>query len=251
MLKNAVRQLCFVNPKQVICTSECPDTNIINSLISSYSLSGVFSPLCILKQEDRYLLISDSLPYFAAIKMNMVKVPAIIFPNNSSAEIVSLIYAYFYEKKDTFKLIESVKDLSKKYSASDISLNSGIPVKDIENYLFLGTLSKSTVRAIVLTEIDVSFAKALDYLQDNCKLAGAEVIKEQNLSVYSAEKMFSHINDKKPESKTVKPYDVKDVRFYVNSLLKIADLMKNKGMCRVDTKKTENGIDLTLHISES
>ncbi|MDY5481204.1 MAG: ParB/RepB/Spo0J family partition protein [Veillonella caviae] len=198
------------------------DEQSLASLAESVKNLGIFQPIVVRKQNNKYQIVAGERRYRAALMAGLETVPVVV-KNYNTEEMteVALVENLQREGLDPIEEALAYQGLMNTYKQTQemIAVRLGKSRSYIANMMRLLKLSASVQKDLIEGDLTVGQARPLLALRSGVQQTeAAERIKEGELSARQAEQLVKSMMGK--QSKTVKenPHDTAEVRALVDKL---------------------------------
>ena len=199
------------------------DEQSLATLAESIKNLGIFQPIVVRKQKDKYQIIAGERRYRAALMVGLETVPVVV-KNYNTEEMteVALVENLQREGLDPIEEALAYQGLMNTYKQTQemISARLGRSRSYIANMMRLLKLAASVQKDLIEGDLTVGQARPLLALRSAAQqVEAAERIKESELSARQAEQLVKAMMSKKTKSKdTTEPHDTAEVRALVDRL---------------------------------
>jgi len=193
------------------------------TLAESIKNLGIFQPIVVRKQKDKYQIVAGERRYRAALMVGLETVPVVV-KNYNTEEMteVALVENLQREGLDPIEEALAYQGLMNTYKQTQemISARLGRSRSYIANMMRLLKLAASVQKDLIEGDLTVGQARPLLALRSAAQqVEAAERIKEGELSARQAEQLVKAMMTKKTKSKdTTEPHDTAEVRALVDRL---------------------------------
>ena len=199
------------------------DEQSLATLAESIKNLGIFQPIVVRKQKDKYQIVAGERRYRAALMVGLEKVPVVV-KNYNTEEMteVALVENLQREGLDPIEEALAYQGLMNTYKQTQemISARLGRSRSYIANMMRLLKLAASVQKDLIEGDLTVGQARPLLALRSAAQqVEAAERIKEGELSARQAEQLVKAMMSKKTKSEdTTEPHDTAEVRALVDRL---------------------------------
>ena len=199
------------------------DEQSLATLAESIKNLGIFQPIVVRKQKDKYQIVAGERRYRAALMVGLEKVPVVV-KNYNTEEMteVALVENLQREGLDPIEEALAYQGLMNTYKQTQemISARLGRSRSYIANMMRLLKLAASVQKDLIEGDLTVGQARPLLALRSAAQqVEAAERIKEGELSARQAEQLVKAMMSKKTKSKdTTEPHDTAEVRALIDRL---------------------------------
>lgn len=199
------------------------DEQSLATLAESIKNLGIFQPIVVRKQKDKYQIVAGERRYRAALMVGLETVPVVV-KNYNTEEMteVALVENLQREGLDPIEEALAYQGLMNTYKQTQemISARLGRSRSYIANMMRLLKLAASVQKDLIEGDLTVGQARPLLALRSAAQqVEAAERIKEGELSARQAEQLVKAMMSKKSKSKdTTEPHDTAEVRALVDRL---------------------------------
>ena len=199
------------------------DEQSLATLAESIKNLGIFQPIVVRKQKDKYQIVAGERRYRAALMVGLETVPVVV-KNYNTEEMteVALVENLQREGLDPIEEALAYQGLMNTYKQTQemISARLGRSRSYIANMMRLLKLAVSVQKDLIEGDLTVGQARPLLALRSAAQqVEAAERIKEGELSARQAEQLVKAMMTKKTKSKdTTEPHDTAEVRALVDRL---------------------------------
>ena len=199
------------------------DEQSLATLAESIKNLGIFQPIVVRKQKDKYQIVAGERRYRAALMVGLETVPVVV-KNYNTEEMteVALVENLQREGLDPIEEALAYQGLMNTYKQTQemISARLGRSRSYIANMMRLLKLAASVQKDLIEGDLTVGQARPLLALRSPAQqVEAAERIKEGELSARQAEQLVKAMMSKKTKSKdTTEPHDTAEVRALVDRL---------------------------------
>ena len=199
------------------------DEQSLATLAESIKNLGIFQPIVVRKQKDKYQIVAGERRYRAALMVGLETVPVVV-KNYNTEEMteVALVENLQREGLDPIEEALAYQGLMNTYKQTQemISARLGRSRSYIANMMRLLKLAASVQKDLIEGDLTVGQARPLLALRSAAQqVEAAERIKEGELSARQAEQLVKAMMSKKIKSKdTTEPHDTAEVRALVDRL---------------------------------
>lgn len=199
------------------------DEQSLATLAESIKNLGIFQPIVVRKQKDKYQIVAGERRYRAALMVGLETVPVVV-KNYNTEEMteVALVENLQREGLDPIEEALAYQGLMNTYKQTQemISARLGRSRSYIANMMRLLKLATSVQKDLIEGDLTVGQARPLLALRSAAQqVEAAERIKEGELSARQAEQLVKAMMSKKTKSKdTTEPHDTAEVRALVDRL---------------------------------
>ena len=199
------------------------DEDSLATLAESIKNLGIFQPIVVRKQKNKYQIVAGERRYRAAIIAGLETVPVIVKKYNTEEMTeVALVENLQREGLDPIEEALAYQGLMNTYKQTQemISARLGRSRSYIANMMRLLKLAASVQKDLIEGDLTVGQARPLLALRSAAQqVEAAERIKEGELSARQAEQLVKAMMSKKTKSKdTTEPHDTAEVRALVDRL---------------------------------
>ena len=199
------------------------DEDSLATLAESIKNLGIFQPIVVRKQKNKYQIVAGERRYRAAIIAGLETVPVIVKKYNTEEMTeVALVENLQREGLDPIEEALAYQGLMDTYKQTQemISARLGRSRSYIANMMRLLKLAVSVQKDLIEGDLTVGQARPLLALRSAAQqVEAAERIKEGELSARQAEQLVKAMMTKKTKSKdTTEPHDTAEVRALVDRL---------------------------------
>lgn len=220
------REIHELSISEIVVNGDQPrkhfDEQSLASLAESVKNLGVFQPIVVRKQNNKYQIVAGERRYRAALMAGLETVPVVV-KNYNTEEMteVALVENLQREGLDPIEEALAYQGLMNTYKQTQemIAVRLGKSRSYIANMMRLLKLSASVQKDLIEGDLTVGQARPLLALRSGAQQTeAAEKIKEGELSARQAEQLVKSMMGK--QSKTVKenPHDTAEVRALVDKL---------------------------------
>lgn len=220
------REIHELSISEIVVNGDQPrkhfDEQSLASLAESVKNLGIFQPIVVRKQNNKYQIVAGERRYRAALMAGLETVPVVV-KNYNTEEMteVALIENLQREGLDPIEEALAYQGLMNTYKQTQemIAVRLGKSRSYIANMMRLLKLSASVQKDLIEGDLTVGQARPLLALRSGAQQTeAAEKIKEGELSARQAEQLVKSMMGK--QSKTVKenPHDTAEVRALVDKL---------------------------------
>ena len=199
------------------------DEQSLATLAESIKNLGIFQPIVVRKQKDKYQIVAGERRYRAALMVGLETVPVVV-KNYNTEEMteVALVENLQREGLDPIEEALAYQGLMNTYKQTQemISARLGRSRSYIANMMRLLKLAASVQKDLIEGDLTVGQARPLLALRSAAQqVEAAERIKEGELSARQAEQLVKAMMSKKTKSKdTTESRDTAEVRALVDRL---------------------------------
>ena len=199
------------------------DEQSLATLAESIKNLGIFQPIVVRKQKDKYQIVAGERRYRAALMVGLETVPVVVKKYNTEEMTeVALVENLQREGLDPIEEALAYQGLMNTYKQTQemISARLGRSRSYIANMMRLLKLAASVQKDLIEGDLTVGQARPLLALRSAAQqVEAAERIKEGELSARQAEQLVKAMMSKKTKSKdTTEPHDTAEVRALVDRL---------------------------------
>lgn len=192
------------------------DEVAMTELANSIRIHGVISPIILVRNDDRYMIIAGERRYRAAKKAGLVTIPAIIRDyTQQQVKEISLIENLQREDLNPIETATAIKQLMEeyKYTQEEVADRIGKSRPAIANTLRLLTLSQPVIDLVAAGRLSPGHARCLVVVEDEeAQLALAKSGMDNKVSVREFEKMVKQFLTPKTEKpKQEQSIELKDL----------------------------------------
>lgn len=220
------REIHELSISEIVVNGDQPrkhfDEQSLASLAESVKNLGIFQPIVVRKQNNKYQIVAGERRYRAALMAGLETVPVVV-KNYNTEEMteVALVENLQREGLDPIEEALAYQGLMNTYKQTQemIAVRLGKSRSYIANMMRLLKLSASVQKDLIEGDLTVGQARPLLALRSGAQQTeAAEKIKEGELSARQAEQLVKSMMGK--QSKTVKenPHDTAEVRALVDKL---------------------------------
>lgn len=220
------REIHELSISEIVVNGDQPrkhfDEQSLASLAESVKNLGIFQPIVVRKQNNKYQIVAGERRYRAALMAGFETVPVVV-KNYNTEEMteVALVENLQREGLDPIEEALAYQGLMNTYKQTQemIAVRLGKSRSYIANMMRLLKLSASVQKDLIEGDLTVGQARPLLALRSGAQQTeAAEKIKEGELSARQAEQLVKSMMGK--QSKTVKenPHDTAEVRALVDKL---------------------------------
>lgn len=220
------REIHELSISEIVVNGDQPrkhfDEQSLASLAESVKNLGIFQPIVVRKQNNKYQIVAGERRYRAALMAGLETVPVVV-KNYNTEEMteVALVENLQREGLDPIEEALAYQGLMNTYKQTQemIAVRLGKSRSYIANMMRLLKLSASVQKDLIEGDLTVGQARPLLALRSGAQQTEAsEKIKEGELSARQAEQLVKSMMGK--QSKTVKenPHDTAEVRALVDKL---------------------------------
>ena len=199
------------------------DEQSLATLAESIKNLGIFQPIVVRKQKDKYQIVAGERRYRAALMVGLETVPVVV-KNYNTEEMteVALVEDLQREGLDPIEEALAYQGLMNTYKQTQemISARLGRSRSYIANMMRLLKLAASVQKDLIEGDLTVGQARPLLALRSAAQqVEAAERIKEGELSARQAEQLVKAMMSKKTKSKeAAEPHNTAEVRALVDRL---------------------------------
>ena len=199
------------------------DEQSLATLAESIKNLGIFQPIVVRKQKDKYQIVAGERRYRAALMVGLETVPVVV-KNYNTEEMteVALVENLQREGLDPIEEALAYQGLMNTYKQTQemISARLGRSRSYIANMMRLLKLAASVQKDLIEGDLTVGQARPLLALRSVAQqVEAADRIKEGELSARQAEQLVKAMMSKKTKSKeTAEPHNTAEVRALVDRL---------------------------------
>ena len=199
------------------------DEQSLATLAESIKNLGIFQPIVVRKQKDKYQIVAGERRYRAALMVGLETVPVVV-KNYNTEEMteVALVENLQREGLDPIEEALAYQGLMNTYKQTQemISARLGRSRSYIANMMRLLKLAASVQKDLIEGDLTVGQARPLLALRSAAQqVEAAERIKEGELSARQAEQLVKAMMSKKTKSKeAAEPHNTAEVRALVDRL---------------------------------
>ena len=199
------------------------DEQSLATLAESIKNLGIFQPIVVRKQKDKYQIVAGERRYRAALMVGLETVPVVV-KNYNTEEMteVALVENLQREGLDPIEEALAYQGLMNTYKQTQemISARLGRSRSYIANMMRLLKLAASVQKDLIEGDLTVGQARPLLALRSAAQqVEAAERIKEGELSARQAEQLVKAMMSKKTKSKeSAEPHNTAEVRALVDRL---------------------------------
>lgn len=231
------------------------DRAALEELADSIRRFGVITPLTVRRAGERYMLIAGERRLRASKLAGLGSVPCYIIEvdDRSSAEM-ALVENLQRRDLDPFEEAEGLLRLTKEFGLTQqqAAEQIGKTQAAVANKLRLLRLFPNTIAVIREHKLTERHGRALLALEEEkVQVEAARQIAAQGLNVAQTEAYIEKLRQQPMEEQKPQPTRqifIKDVRFFINSVTKAVDSVRNAGLDATCTQTTE-GDNLLLTIT--
>lgn len=199
------------------------DEDSLATLAESIKNLGIFQPIVVRKQKNKYQIVAGERRYRAAIIAGLETVPVIVKKYNTEEMTeVALVENLQREGLDPIEEALAYQGLMDTYKQTQemVSARLGRSRSYIANMMRLLKLAASVQKDLIEGDLTVGQARPLLALRSAAQqVEAAERIKEGELSARQAEQLVKAMMSKKTKSKeTAEPHNTAEVRALVDRL---------------------------------
>ena len=198
------------------------DEQSLATLAESIKNLGIFQPIVVRKQKDKYQIVAGERRYRAALMVGLETVPVVV-KNYNTEEMTEVALVENLQREGLDPIEEALyQGLMNTYKQTQemISARLGRSRSYIANMMRLLKLASSVQKDLIEGDLTVGQARPLLALRSAAQqVEAAERIKEGELSARQAEQLVKAMMSKKSKSKdTTEPHDTAEVRALVDRL---------------------------------
>lgn len=199
------------------------DEQSLATLAESIKNLGIFQPIVVRKQKDKYQIVAGERRYRAALMVGLETVPVVV-KNYNTEEMteVALVENLQREGLDPIEEALAYQGLMNTYKQTQemISARLGRSRSYIANMMRLLKLAASVQKDLIEGDLTVGQARPLLALRSAAQqVEAADCIKEGELSARQAEQLVKAMMSKKTKSKeAAEPHNTAEVRALVDRL---------------------------------
>ena len=199
------------------------DEQSLATLAESIKNLGIFQPIVVRKQKDKYQIVAGERRYRAALMVGLETVPVVV-KNYNTEEMteVALVENLQREGLDPIEEALAYQGLMNTYKQTQemISARLGRSRSYIANMMRLLKLAASVQKDLIEGDLTVGQARPLLALRSAAQqVEAADCIKEGELSARQAEQLVKAMMSKKTKSKeSTEPHNTAEVRALVDRL---------------------------------
>ena len=199
------------------------DEQSLATLAESIKNLGIFQPIVVRKQKDKYQIVAGERRYRAALMVGLETVPVVV-KNYNTEEMteVALVENLQREGLDPIEEALAYQGLMNTYKQTQemISARLGRSRSYIANMMRLLKLAASVQKDLIEGDLTVGQARPLLALRSAAQqVEAADRIKEGELSARQAEQLVKAMMSKKTKSKeAAEPHNTAEVRALVDRL---------------------------------
>lgn len=198
------------------------DEDSLATLAESIKNLGIFQPIVVRKQKNKYQIVAGERRYRAAIMAGLKTVPVVVKKYNTEEMTeVALVENLQREGLDPIEEALAYQGLMDVYKQTQemISARLGRSRSYIANMVRLLKLCDSVQKDLIEGDLTVGQARPLLALRSAAQqMEAAECIKEEDLSAREVEQLVKAMQNKTVRKKVGKPQDTAEVRALVERL---------------------------------
>lgn len=192
------------------------------TLAESIKNLGIFQPIVVRKQQDKYQIVAGERRYRAALMVGLETVPVVVkHYNTEEMTEVALVENLQREGLDPIEEAMAYQGLMNTYKLTQemISARLGRSRSHIANMMRLLKLAASVQKDLIEGDLTIGQARPLLALKTAAQqVEAAERIKEGELSARQSEQLVKAMLDKKSKKVATHPQDTAEVRALVDRL---------------------------------
>ncbi len=228
------------------------DPEAIDELAVSIKRCGVINPITVRKKDGVYQIIAGERRFRAAKVAGLLEIPCLVLSTNeqksSIISIVENIQRYdlnFVEEALAYqKLIDEFS-----FKQEQVALKIGKTQSAVANKIRILKLGEDLLKKILENNLTERHARALLKLPEEKREQAVDFIVENGLNVAKTdeyiERVLNPVEPKKSSYFRIKA----DVRFFINTVNKSIQAMKESGVhAKVNKEHTEEGLVYTITI---
>jgi len=191
------------------------DETALNELVNSIRMHGVITPIILVRQGEKYMIIAGERRWRAAKRAGLLKIPAIV-RDYSEKEIkeISLIENLQREDLNPIETAVAIKQLMEeyKYTQEEVADRIGKSRSAVTNTLGLLTLDKQVIDLISSGRLSAGHAKLLVSIERANQYPIAIKAVDGKMSVRKFEELVKNYkNPQKSEPKTEQSLELRDL----------------------------------------
>ncbi len=227
------------------------DEDSLATLAESIKNLGIFQPIVVRKQKNKYQIVAGERRYRAAMIAGLKTVPVIVKKYNTEEMTeVALVENLQREGLDPIEEALAYQGLMDTYKQTQemISARLGRSRSYIANMVRLLKLCDSVQKDLIEGDLTVGQARPLLALRSAAQqIEAAERIKEGELSARQAEALVKSMQNKSSKAKTGKPQNTAEVRALMDRLkLSLGSPVNIKFRAGIDLRVVLSGSSATL-----
>lgn len=236
------------------------DREALAELAGSIKRYGVLQPLSVRKNEKKYMLVSGERRLRAAKLAGLKEVPCIVLEvDNSDSSVLALVENLHRRDLDFIEEAEGLNRLIQDYrlSQEEVARKVGKSQSAIANKLRILKLPGEILYIIREEGLSERHARALLRLEDNEeRIAVLKAVINQGLNVAKTEQYIEDFiaakEEKEDKTTARRVYVIKDVRLFLNTVVRGMDMMKQSGInAQCGKSETDTDIILTIKIPKA
>lgn len=192
------------------------DEAAMTELANSIRMHGVISPIILVRNENRYMIIAGERRFRAAKKAGLLTIPAIVRDySQQQVKEISLIENLQREDLNPIETANAIKQLMEeyKYTQEEVADRIGKSRPAIANTLRLLTLSQAVIDLVAEGRLSPGHARCLVVVEDTeAQLTLAKSGMDNKVSVREFEKMVKlYLTPKTDKPKQEQSIELKDL----------------------------------------
>lgn len=192
------------------------DEAAMTELVNSIRMHGVISPIIVVKDGSRYMIIAGERRFRAAKKAGLITIPAIVRDYNSQQiKEISLIENLQREDLNPIETASAIKQLMEdyRYTQEEVADRIGKSRPAIANTLRLLTLTEPVIKLVADGRLSPGHARCLVVVEDSeAQLTLAQSGMDNKISVRDFEKLVkAYFAPKVDKPKQQQSIELKDL----------------------------------------
>ena len=228
------------------------DPDGISELAASIRTFGVITPLTVRRTGSGFELVAGERRLRAAKEAGLKSVPCyIVETDGRGSSLMAIVENIQRRDLDFFEEAQALRSLTEKYGLTQqqAAEKTGRTQSAVANKLRLLKLSPETVAVIRESGLSERHARALLRLPEESREEAAREIAAAGLNVERTEKYVEKLLAEKKERPKRELFFIKDVRIFLNTLSRAAEIMRGSGVdVRIRREQNENGTVVTVTI---
>ncbi len=229
------------------------DEHDMRELTYSIARYGVLQPLSVRRRGRSYELVAGERRLRAARAAGLEEVPCVVLDVDApESEIIALMENI---QRRSLDFVEEAEGLSRLvelhgFSRKEAAARVGMSLPALANKLRLLRMPRELLYAVRQSGLSERHARALLRLgSDEAMAAALEHILRGGLTVAQTEEYIDGLVSGAKEEKPKPVFLIKDVRFFLNTVTRGAELMRAAGVdAQLDREETDEEIVLNIHI---
>lgn len=241
------KRIVFLDPRNIKTGYATTDQNERYRLLllsESIRENGLILPVTVRKSGGIYVAVCGEKRIKASILAGVKKIPCIV-DSITEPELYKAVENFGKISDSVFLTAEKLGSLLKKYPLDKLACILGLSTKEITDILSANNLTSEAKQKLKEADIRLHLFEKLGESEENRQ---SEIIENVKKAINGENFCEENILPKKP----LREQKISDKRFFINSIRKIADTMKQSGIDTVLTQsETAKTVEIKIRIKKT